>query len=53
MNLLDRIRYITIFASLLAIVPRASFGQFGYSRYTSPPTHTEAVVAGKQVRIDD
>jgi Protein of unknown function (DUF2911) len=29
-----------------------SYGQYGYSRYTSPPANTEATVAGKKITID-
>jgi hypothetical protein len=29
-----------------------SYGQFGYSKYTSPPTNVAATIAGKKITID-
>jgi hypothetical protein len=30
----------------------ASYGQFGYSKYTSPPANVAATIAGKKITID-
>jgi hypothetical protein len=37
---------------LVAAFARTSFGQFGYSKYTSPPANVAATIAGKKLTID-
>ena len=40
---------VAILASVFAL---RSYGQFGYSRYTSPPANVATTVAGKKITID-
>ena len=52
----NRPRFAIAFALLLAVVALAVTGvthaQFGGSRYTSPPTNTEATIGGKKITVD-
>lgn len=41
-----------IVALLVGAFALRSYGQFGYSRYTSPPAHAEGTVAGDKITID-
>jgi hypothetical protein len=43
---------LPIVAGLVAIVAWASYGQFGRSKYTSPPASAAATIAGKQISIE-
>lgn len=37
---------------LVGVVAWRSYGQYGYSRYTSPPANVAATIAGKKITID-
>lgn len=37
---------------LVGVFALRSYGQYGYSRYTSPPANVAATVAGKKITID-
>ena len=37
---------------LVGVVAWASYGQYGYSKYTSPPANVGATVAGKKLTIE-
>jgi hypothetical protein len=37
---------------LVGVVAWASYGQYGYSKYTSPPANVGATVAGKKITIE-
>jgi hypothetical protein len=42
---------LAMVAGLIAIVTWASYGQFGRSKYTSPPANAAIGIAGKQINI--
>jgi hypothetical protein len=37
---------------LVAVFAWTSYGQYGYSKYTSPPANVAATIAGKKITID-
>ena len=43
---------VGIVAVLVGVFAWRSYGQYGYSRYTSPPTNVAATIAGKKITID-
>lgn len=43
---------IAVVALLIGAFAWTSYGQFSYSRYTSPPVHTEATIAGDKITIE-
>ena len=47
--LLGALAIAMIFAGLFAL---KSYGQYGYSKYTSPPANVAATIAGKKITID-
>ncbi|HEX3376775.1 MAG TPA: DUF2911 domain-containing protein, partial [Candidatus Acidoferrales bacterium] len=47
--LFSAIVIVIIFAGAFAL---RSYGQFGQSKYTSPPAKTEATIAGKKITVE-
>jgi hypothetical protein len=43
---------LVIVAGFVGVVTWASYGQFGRSRYTSPPANTSITIAGEQIQIE-
>ena len=43
---------LVVLAGLVAAGTWAAYGQFGRSRYTSPPANVSATIAGKEIRIE-
>lgn len=41
-----------IVLALIGMFAWSSYGQYGYSRYTSPPANVSATIAGKKIAID-
>ena len=43
---------VLILAQMLGVAVWAAYGQFGYSKYTSPPANVAATIAGKKITIE-
>jgi hypothetical protein len=43
---------LAIVAVLVGIAAWTTYGQFGRSKYTSPPANTSIVIAGKQINVE-
>jgi DUF2911 family protein len=41
-----------IFLVFIGVLAMRSYGQFGYSKYTSPPANVAATIAGKKITIE-
>ena len=37
---------------LIGVFAWTSYGQYGYSKYTSPPANVAATIAGKKITIE-
>jgi hypothetical protein len=51
-NLIFLFCTLGIFLVFIGIFAMRSYGQFGYSKYTSPPANVAATIAGKKITIE-